>query len=81
MNSKLGGHILPAGWDPRGLGADKQSVYYAEYANTGIGARRGDRVPWSRQLSGDEAREYTMENILRGWNPDANVALGSSTNQ
>jgi len=72
MNSKLGDHILAAGWDPWGLGADKQSVYYAEYANTGLGARRGDRVPWSRQLSGDEARTYTIENIFRGWNPDGN---------
>jgi len=81
MNSKLGGHILPAGWDPWGLGADKQSVFYAEYANTGLGARRGDRVPWSGQLSGDEARNYTVKNIFRGWNPDTNNSPQTSPDQ
>lgn len=79
MNSELGEHIRPAGWDSRGLGANKETVFYAEYANTGIGARRGDRVPWSNQLSGDEARQYTPENIFRGWNPEASVSRGSST--
>ena len=69
MNSKLGGHILPAGWDYWGLEANKQTAFYAEYANTGLGAHTGDRVPWSRQLSGDEARKFTTENIFRGWNP------------
>jgi len=78
MNSVLGDQVLPAGWDPWGLGADKASVFYAEYANTGLGARRGDRVPWSKQLSGDEARAYTVKNIFRGWDPGVNVASKSS---
>ncbi len=69
INSKLGGHILPAGWDHGGLQANKQTAFYAEYANTGLGAHTGDRAPWSKQLSGEEARKYTMENIFRGWQP------------
>jgi len=78
MNSVLGAHILPAGWDPWGLGADKQSVFYAEYANTGLGARRGDRIPWSAQLGGAQARTYTVENMFRGWNPREDVSRQDS---
>ncbi len=69
MNSDLGAHIVPAGWDHWENQANKETVFYAEYANTGLGAHRSDRVPWSKQLSGDEARKYTMENIFRGWQP------------
>ncbi|MGA9572396.1 MAG: pectinesterase family protein [Lysobacterales bacterium] len=69
MNSKLGAHILPAGWHNWDRAANETTVYYAEYANSGIGAHTGDRVPWSHPLSGDEARKYTIENIFRGWNP------------
>jgi len=81
MNSKLGEHILPAGWDPWGSDTNKQTVYYAEYANTGPGAHTGDRVPWSKQLSGDEARQYTVDNIFRGWNPEDYDAGRTSPDQ
>ena len=36
------------------------------------GTRPEARVKWARQLSDDEAKAYTIENVLRGadsWNP------------
>lgn len=69
LNSKLGGHILPAGWDHWGLDANKETTFYAEYENTGPGANNGGRVPWSKQLTEEEARKYTLKNIFRGWQP------------
>lgn len=70
--SKLGEHILPAGWHNWDRAANQTTVFYAEYANTGLGAHTSDRVPWSHQLSGEEARKYTPENIFRDWNPAEN---------
>jgi pectinesterase len=81
INSKLGRHILPAGWDHWGLETNKQTTFYAEYANTGLGAHAGDRVPWSKKLSGDQARQYTVENIFRGWQPGQNGLESKSSGQ
>ncbi|MBQ5639780.1 MAG: pectin esterase, partial [Bacteroidales bacterium] len=44
-------------------------AFYAEYKNFGPGADISKRVGWSRQLTDEQAAEYTRENILRGWNP------------
>jgi pectinesterase len=64
MNCELGAHIVPAGWSNwSGTGRDK-TAYYAEYGNTGPGADTSGRVPWSHQLSKEEAARYTIANIL-----------------
>ena len=44
----------------------------AEYNNKGEGAATKNRVPWSHQLTKEEAKEYTIENILSGWKPASN---------
>lgn len=69
MDSELGAHILPEGWHNWGRAANETNVFYAEYANTGPGARTAERAPWSRQLDAEEARTYDSVNILRGWQP------------
>jgi pectinesterase len=76
INCELGSHILPEGWNPwkgDAMFPDKEkTAYYAEYGNTGAGASRTERVTWSRQLTAEEVKLYTVKNILGGsdnWNP------------
>jgi pectinesterase len=76
INCELGSYILPEGWNPwkgDAMFPDKEkTAYYAEYGNTGAGASTKERVSWSRQLTLDEVKLYTIKNILGGadnWNP------------
>lgn len=64
-------HIRPEGWH-HWRPEREQTARFAEYASTGPGAAPDQRVPWSRQLTADEAAAITVEHILAGddgWNP------------
>jgi pectinesterase len=65
----IGTHIFPEGWDNWKNPGNEKTVRYSEYKNTGDGASATTRVSWSHQLTDEEVKEYTIENILRGWNP------------
>jgi len=70
----LGAHIVPAGWHNWNKPESERTARYWEYASTGPGAQPSARVPWSRQLSKDEAGRLTPAIILRGsdnWDPSA----------
>ncbi len=69
IRCNLGTMVRPEGWNNWGKTDNEQTAFYAEYENSGEGAPTGGRVPWSHQLSPDEAKAYTMSNILSGWNP------------
>lgn len=76
INSELGKHISPFGWDAwegDNMFPDKvKTTFYAEYKNFGAGANPKNRVKWSYQLSKKEAEKYTIENIFQHeneWNP------------
>jgi pectinesterase len=76
INCDLGKHILPVGWNPwkgDAMFPDKElTVFYAEYKNNGAGASPKTRLPWAKQLTDKEAKNYTLKNILGGtdqWNP------------
>ncbi|MEH7304610.1 pectinesterase family protein [Neobacillus drentensis] len=65
MNSYLGPHIIAQGWTDMSGFSYKDARFY-EYKNYGPGAViNEDR----RQLSDEEATQYTIENVLKGWNP------------
>ena len=65
INCELGDHIVPAGWDNWNDPGKEQTVFYAEYGNTGPGANPEDRVKWSRQLTPGEAAAHTKSEVLR----------------
>lgn len=69
IESELGPHIVPAGWDPwpgDTMFPDKyKTAYYAEYKNTGSGANTDQRVDWSRQLSRKEYRR--VREVIGDW--------------
>ena len=64
LNSYLGGHIRGEGWHDWNKERAHENAFFAEYQNYGPGAE-GQRVGWSHQLTAEEAKRYTLENILR----------------
>jgi pectinesterase len=78
INTEMGAHIVPEGWNPwkgDSMFPDKErTTYYAEYNSTGPGANPTARVAWSKQLTEKEAKAYSISNILGGrdnWDPTA----------
>lgn len=71
ITCKIDGHIFPEGWDNWKNPENEKTVRYAEYRNTGSGANTSARVKWSHQLTDEEVKRYTTENILVNWNPGA----------
>ncbi|MFP5041206.1 pectinesterase family protein [Parasediminibacterium sp. JCM 36343] len=69
MNCELGKHIRPEGWHNWNKIENEGTAYYAEYKNTGEGAATDKRVSWCKQLTEDEAKEYTIQNIFNDWKP------------
>lgn len=70
IDCELGQHIRPEGWHNWNKPEAEKNSFYAEYNSSGPGAAPAQRVPWSHQLSGEEAKKYTVENILNGWKPE-----------
>ena len=73
IECELGKHIRAEGWDPwKGdkMFPDKdKTAFYAEYKNVGPGSDVSQRVPWSKQLTKNEAKGYTIKRIFGDWNP------------
>lgn len=72
INTEMGSHILPEGWNNWNNAENEKTVYYAEYNSKGPGAGTAGRARWSKQLSAGEAKEYTLANIFAGkdgWKP------------
>jgi len=68
--------IRPEGWHNWGSEAKEKTARYAEYGNRGPGADTSKRVAWAKQLTDEEAAQYTIENILGGsdgWDPRARI--------
>jgi len=77
IHTELPADLNPAGWNNWGNPANEKTAYYAEFDSTGPGANPSTRVPWSHQLTSDQAGPYLPMNFLRGndnWNPLAEAA-------
>jgi pectinesterase len=77
LRCKMGPHIYPAGWDNWRDPANEKTARFAEFASTDLDGKPLDvsqRVGWSRQLTAEQAKEYTLEKLLAGadrWDPAA----------
>jgi pectinesterase len=72
INCWMDDHIRPEGWHNWSKPEAEKTARYLEYKSTGPGAHPETRVPWSRQLSDDEAKRITARLVLRGadgWDP------------
>lgn len=65
LNCELGSFIRPEGWHNWSKPEREKTAFYAEYHNFGAGADTTQRVPWSHQLTDQQAQKYTVENILQ----------------
>jgi pectinesterase len=69
LNCTIGNHIIPEGWNNWKNPANELTARFAEYHSVGEGANESQRVKWSKQLTDEVAKRYTLENILGTWNP------------
>lgn len=70
LRCDMGAHILPEGWNNWRNPDNEKTARYAEHKNVGLGANIEGRVKWSKQLSVEEAKTYTLKNIFGDWNPE-----------
>ena len=71
MNCNLPRQIRPEGWH-HWQKEREQTARYLEYNNRGEGAATSQRVPWSRQLTKQEAQQITLELVFHiddTWKP------------
>jgi pectinesterase len=64
IRCQLGSHIRKEGWHNWNAPENEKTVFYAEYQNTGAGSAIDERAGWSKQLSGKEAKEFTLDKIF-----------------
>jgi pectinesterase len=69
INCFMDKHIITDGWNNWKNPANETTVRYSEYNSLGQGANPNLRVKWSKQLTEEEAKKYTIENILGMWQP------------
>lgn len=72
VRCELGAAVRPEGWHHWNRPEREQTARYAEGLNTGPGADRSRRVPWSRELTASAAAQLSPATVLGGtdgWNP------------
>lgn len=81
LNSYLGDHITPVGWNNWGNVNNEKTARYGEFASYGPGANSKSRYSWTKQLTVEEAALYTPEVVLGGsdgWDPSALIGMVDS---
>lgn len=71
LNCELSAVIKPEGWNNWGKESNEKTAYYTEYNNSGAGSKSNSRVKWAHQITQQEFELYTLENVFRGWIPEA----------
>lgn len=69
INCRMDQHIIPEGWNNWKNPANETTARFAEYHSSGPGANATARVKWSKQLTDEEVKKYSMENIFGNWKP------------
>jgi len=72
IRCNISGHIIPEGWNNWKNPANEQTARFAEYLSAGPGAQAAARAKWAKQLTANEAKVYTLQNIFGSsdkWNP------------
>ncbi|WP_256010733.1 pectinesterase family protein [Desertivirga xinjiangensis] len=70
MNCDMGKVIKAEGWNNWGKESNEKTTYYAEYNNRGPGFSPSKRVTWAHILNDEQAKEYTLFNVMSGWQPE-----------
>lgn len=74
INCEFGSHIRPEGWHNWKNPENEKTARYAEFGNTGEGAKTEGRVKWAKQLSKKEVERYndlrTIFKLCNDWEPE-----------
>lgn len=71
VDCEISSVIKPEGWHNWSKPDAEKTTFYAEFNSKGAGANNSERVSWSHQLTKEERKKYTADNILKGkdnWN-------------
>lgn len=69
INCWMDKHIVADGWNNWKNTANESTVRYSEYNSTGPGANVNGRVKWSHQLTEEDLKKFSLDNILGKWKP------------
>ncbi|MEH7381596.1 pectinesterase family protein [Bacillus sp. JJ1533] len=64
INTWMGEHIHPHGWDNWRSEENEKTARYFEFASNGPGGESLARVGWAKQLTEEQTSEYTLEKIF-----------------
>jgi len=69
LQCEMGAFIRTEGWQNWSKPESEKTTFFAEYGNTGVGAKTEGRVAWSHQLTANEAKKYEKTSIfaLQNW--------------
>lgn len=84
INSYLGEHIAPEGWNNWGNANNETTARYGEFASYGPGANPKSRLRWTKQLTLEEAAQYAPAMLLAGsdgWNPFTEVTMADGNRE
>lgn len=76
INCEINSTIKPEGWHNWNKPNAEKTTFYAEFNSKGSGSDISKRVPWSHQITKEESKKYTTQNILKGkdnWNPSKSL--------
>ncbi len=65
----IGQQIKPEGWSNWNNTDNYKTARYNEYKNYGPGANISARVAWSKQLTDEDIKKYSLKNVLENWQP------------
>lgn len=65
----IGQHIRPEGWSVWNNNENHLTARYVEYKNVGPSSGPSLRLPWTKELSEEEASRYTRQTVFGDWNP------------
>ncbi|XP_042519867.1 probable pectinesterase/pectinesterase inhibitor 51 [Macadamia integrifolia] len=66
MNCNLEELISPTGWMPWDGDFALSTLYYGEFGNSGPGANRTGRVPWSSVVPEKHVNAYSLQSFIQG---------------
>ncbi|KRE35314.1 hypothetical protein ASG81_21995 [Paenibacillus sp. Soil522] len=66
IDTMIDSSIAPYGWNNWGDSTKEKTARYFEYNSRGPGANPKARAGWSKQLTPEEASQYTVQNVMKG---------------
>ncbi|RMZ59179.1 pectin esterase [Chryseobacterium nematophagum] len=69
IDCKMSSIIKPEGWHNWNKPDAEKTTFYGEFNSKGAGGDISKRVSWSHQLTQEERKKYTADNIFKGKEP------------